>query len=333
MAIGGGLTMRRRNFIAGVGGAGSWLSVAWAQQPLPVIGFLNASSAQSFAPQHTAFLKGLAEEGFIEGRNVTIEYRWADGHNDRLPTMAADLVQRRVSVIAATTTAASLAAKAATTTIPIVFETSRDPVQLGLVATLSRPGGNVTGVTQTNIAIEPKQLELLHELVPAATVMALLVDPAGSGASDEEVGIMQAAARTLGLELQVVKASHVGEFEGVFAQLRQLKVGGIVIGADVLFSGHTQQLAELAAKHGVPAVYKGREFVAEGGLASYGTDLTEYYRLAGSYTGRVLKGQKPAELAVLQATRVQLYINLKTAKTLGISVPLSLAGRADEAVE
>lgn len=326
--------MRRRVLLASMAAAAFPPAAVRAQsKAMPLIGFLNAASAESYAPQHVAFLKGLAEAGYVKDRNVAIEYRWADGHNDRLPAMAVDLVQRRVSVIAAMTNAAALAAKAATTTIPIVFETARDPVRSGLVSSLSRPGGNATGVTQTNIAIEPKQLELLHELVPAATVMALLVNPDGSGAFGEEVGILRVAARTLGLQLEVMTAGSVEELEPAFAKLSEMRIGGLVFAVDVLFSAHTQLLAELAARYAVPAVYKGRAFVAAGGLASYGTDLTEYYRLAGSYTGRVLKGEKPAELAVLQATKVQLYLNLTTAKKLGITVPLSIAGRADEVIE
>jgi putative tryptophan/tyrosine transport system substrate-binding protein len=326
--------MKRREFIAGIGATAAWPLAVRAQQPaMPTIGFLNAASPQNYKRPLSAFLKGLGEAGYVEGRNVAIEYRWATDQYDRLATLAADLVNRQVSVIAATTTPAALAAKAATTTIPIVFETAGDPVQLGLVASLNQPGGNVTGITQLTVGLVPKELELLHELVPAARVMALLVNQANSSTAETETSELLSAARTLGLELHVLNASTEHDFDAAFANVIQLRAGGLVIATDVLFTSHSAQLAMLAARHAVPAVYKGREFVAAGGLMSYGSDIADSYRLAGVYTGRVLKGDKPADLPVQQATKIELIINLKTAKALGINVPNTLIGRADEVIE
>jgi putative ABC transport system substrate-binding protein len=300
---------------------------------MPVVGFINAASAQSYARQLSAFLKGLGETGYVEGRNVAIEYRWADGQNDRLPAMVADLVHRQVAVIAATTTPAAVAAKAATTTIPIVFEMASDPVRLGLVASLSRPGGNVTGVTQTNLEIAPKLLELLRELVPTASAIALLVNPANPTLAETATKEVQAAARALGLELHVLNASTERDFDAAFAKLNQLRAGGLVIGPDPFFYSQSEQLAALTVRHAVPTVFEFREFTAAGGLLSYGADITDAYRLAGNYTGRVLKGDKPADLPVQQSTKVELTINMKTAKTLGINIPNTLIGRADEVIE
>jgi len=327
--------MQRREFITLLGGAAAaWPIAAGAQQPaMPVIGFLNAASPQNFARPLSAFLKGLGEAGYIDGQNVKIEYRWAEGHIDRLPAMAVDLVHRQVAVIAATSTPAALAAKAATTTIPIVFETGGDPIKLGLVASLNRPGGNVTGVTQLTVGLESKELEVLHEVVPTARVMALLVNPADPTLAETATKEAQAAALTLGLELHVLNASTERDFDAVFAKLVEFRAGGLVIGGDALFTSRSEQLAALAARHAVPAAYKGREFAAAGGLLSYGTDITDSYHLAGNYTGRILKGDKPTDLPVQQATKVELIINLKSAKALGINVPNTIIGRADEVIE
>jgi putative ABC transport system substrate-binding protein len=264
---------------------------------------------------------------------VAIEYRWAEGQNDRLSALAADLVHRRVAVIVATTTPATLAAKAATMTIPIVFEMASNPVQLGLVASLNRPGGNVTGVTQLNVELAPKRLELLHEALPTTSVIALLVNPTDPAISGPTTRGLLSAARTLGLELHVLNASTERDFDVVFAKLIQLRAGGLVISSDALFTSRIEQLAALAVRHAVPAVYTWREFAAAGGLMSYGADTADAYRLAGVYTGRILKGDKAADLPVQQATKVEFFINLKTARALGITFPLSLIGRADEVIE
>lgn len=326
--------MRRREFITLLGSAAVWPLTARAQQPqTPVIGFVNSASPQGYARPLSAFLKGLSETGYVDGQNVTIEYRWAEGHADRLPGLTADLVHRRVAVIVATTTQAALAAKATTTTVPIVFETASDPIRLGLVTSLNRPGGNLTGVTQTNVEIAPKRLELLHELVPTAKVMALLVNPANPTLAEANTKELQAAARRLTLELHVLNASAEREFDAVFAKLIELRPGGLVIGNDPLFTGRSEQLAALAVRHAVPTVYAWREFAVAGGLLSYGAAVPDSYRLAGNYAGRILKGEKPADLPVQQVSTVELIINMKAAKALGLSVPLSLIGRADEIIE
>jgi putative ABC transport system substrate-binding protein len=326
--------MKRREFIAAAGAAIAWPLTARAQSATPVVGFLNGGSAQGYARMSAAFLDGLGEAGYAVGRNVAVEYRWAEGQNDRLPALAADLVQRQVAVIAATSTPAVLAAKAATSIIPIVFEIATDPVQLGLVASLSRPGGNITGATQTNAEVAPKRLQLLHELLPAARVMALLVNPNNPIVAETTTSQMLAAARTLGLELQVLNVSTESDLDAVFTKLNPLQVGGLVMGAgEPFFASQTGKIGALAAKHAIPAVAPNREFAAGGGLLSYGADITESYRLAGIYTGRILKGDKPADLPVQQATKVELVINLKAAKALGITVPIPLLGRADEVIE
>ena len=327
--------IRRREFIFTLGGAAAaWPLAAHAQQPaMPVIGFLNADSPQRYGQPLSAFLKGLGETGYVDGRNVAIEYRWAEGQYDRLPAMATDLVHRQVTVIAATSTAAALAAKAATTTIPIVFEMGSDPVRLGLINSLNRPDGNITGVTQLNWEVIPKRLELLHELLPTARVMALLVNPTDSVYAEMQSRAVLAAAHTLGLELHVLNASTEDDFDLVFANVVHLRAGGLVIGGGAFFYSRIKQLAALAIRHAVPAVFQSREFVAAGGLLSYGSEVTDAYRLAGVYTGRVLKGDRLADLPILQATKVELFINLKTAKALGITVPLPLSGRADEVLE
>jgi len=327
--------MRRREFIkAATASAVAWPLAARAQQSArPVLGFVNVASAKNFTRPLSAFLKGLGETGYVDGQNVAIEYRWAEGKNDRLPSFVADLIERKVTVIAATSTPAAIVAKAATTTIPIVFTTADDPVRLGLVASLNRPGGNVTGATQATVEVAPKQLQLLHELVPTANVMALLVNPASPTLADSSTRALQAAARTLGLNLHVLNASTEGEFDGVFAKLIQLRAGGLVIGSDPFFTSRTEQLAALAVHHAVPAVYHWREFAVAGGLVSYGAAVTDVYRLAGNYTGRILKGDKPADLPVQQVTKVEMHINQKTAKALGLTVPQALLSRADDMIE
>jgi ABC-type uncharacterized transport system substrate-binding protein len=325
----------RRKFLAALGGAAAaWPLAARAQQQaMPVVGFLNSSWPGGYAPMVAAFRQGLNEAGYIEGRNITIEYRWAELHHDRLPELAADLVRRKVIVIAATTTTAALAAKAATATIPIVFEVASDPVKLGLVASLNRPGGNLTGVTNVNIEVAPKRLELLHEIIPTATTFALLINPSNPTLAEPTTRDIRASARTLGVQLHVVSATTDNEIEHAFASLAKLGVGGLVIGSDPFFSSRSERLASLAVRYALPAVYQWRDFAVAGGLISYGSDTRDAYRLAGIYTGRVLKGEKPADLPVQQATKVELYINLKTAKTLGITIPLPLSGRADEVIE
>jgi putative ABC transport system substrate-binding protein len=328
--------MRRRAFFTLIGGAAVspllWPLAARAQQTMPVIGFLGAPSASGWARYVTAFLQGLGEAGYVEGRNVAIEYRWAEGKYNRLPAMAADLVQRRVSVIAAATTPAVLAAKAATSTIPIVFVTISNPVQIGLVASLSRPGGNMTGATQLDVEIGPKLLELLHEVVPTATNIALLFNPTNP-TIEAQARNLQAAARTLGLSLHVLHAGTEHDIDAAFATLVQRRADGLVIGGDSFFNTRSEQLAALALRHRLPTIYQSRVFAAAGGLMSYGGDAVDVYRLIGVYTGRILKGDKPADLPVLQATKVEMIVNLKTAKALGINVPLPLLGRADEVIE
>ena len=329
-----GEAMRRREFITLLGGAAAWPLAARAQQTaMPVIGFINADSSKGHAPEVSAFLRGLGEAGYIDGQNVAIEYRWAEGQNDRLPAMAADLVRGKVAVIAATSTPAALAAKAATTTIPVVFETGSDPIELGLVASLSRPGGNVTGVTQLTTGLAPKALEILHELNPTARVVALLVNPASPTTAETVASEVRSAARALGLELEVLNASTEHDLDEVFAALSQSQAHAIVIGGDAFFTSRKERLGALAAHNAVPAIYTRREFAAAGGLVSYGNDLTDSYHLAGIYTGRVLKGEKPADLPVQQAAKVELVINLKAANALGLTVPTPLLARADEVIE
>jgi putative ABC transport system substrate-binding protein len=320
--------------MAFVGAAAAWPLAARGQQPaMPVVGFLNSSSPGGYAPRVAAFRQGLNEAGYIESRNVTIEYRWAELRHDRLPELAADLVRRKVTVIAATTTTAALAAKAATATIPIVFEIASDPIALGLVASLNRPGGNLTGVTNVNIEVAPKRLELLHEIVPTATTFALLINASNPTLAESTTRDIRASARTLGLQLHVVSATTDNEIDDAFSSLAKLRAGGVVIGSDPFFSSRSERLGLLALRYALPAVYQWREFAVAGGLMSYGSDSRDAYRLAGIYTARVLRGEKPADLPVQQATKVELYINLKTAKTLGITIPLPLSGRADEVIE
>jgi ABC-type uncharacterized transport system substrate-binding protein len=326
--------MRRRDFIILLSGAVTWPFTARAQQPaMPVVGYLSATSRDGGEERAAAFRRGLQESGYVDGQNVAIEYRWADEQVDRLPAMAADLVKRHVTVIATGTTPAVLAAQAATTTIPIVFEVGSDPVRLGLVTNLNRPGGNVTGVTSLIIEVAPKRLELLHELLPTTKVMALLVNPDDRALAQAEARETLSAARNRGIELHVLNVRSEGDFDAVFADIKRLRVGGLVIGPGSVFVGSVDKLAALTVRHAVPAIWQFRSFPAAGGLMSYGSDILDSYRLAGVYTGRVLKGENPAELPVLQATKFELVINLKTAKSLGITVPNTLIGRADELIE
>jgi len=333
-----GRQMKRREFITLLGSAAAaWPLAALAQQPaMPVVGFLNAASPDLFAHVVRAFHLGLSETGYVEGRNVAIEYRWAENQYDRLPELAAELVRRRVSVITTgSSTLAALAAKAATTTLPIVFLMGSDPVQFGLVASLNRPGGNLTGITTLNLEMTPKRLQVLRELLPTTTIMAVLVNPTNAPATVEtEVRQVQAAAHTLGLQMvHVLQASTERDLDSAFSTLIQRRAGGLVISADTFFSGKSVELAALASRHAVPTISPYRDFVTAGGLMSYGGSVTELYRLAGVYTGRILKGEQPADLPVQQVTKVQLAINLKTAKALGLTVPTLLIGRADEIIE
>jgi putative ABC transport system substrate-binding protein len=325
--------MRRREFISLLGGAAAaWPLGAEAQQPaIPMIGFLGTDSPDLRTRRLRAFRAGLSEAGYDEGRNLTIEFRWAEGQYDRLAALAADLVQRRASVIVVNGPAA-MAAKGATTTIPIVFVVGFDPVKLGLVAGLSRPGGNLTGVSLLNAELGPKRLALLHELVPTATNIALLVNPDNPNAEtlSQEA---QAAARTLGLELHVLHASAERDFDTAFATLVQLRAGALAIGTDGFFVSQSERLAALTVRHAVPAIFQSREFATAGGLMAYAGSDTDANRLMGTYTGRILKGEKPADLPVQQSTKVELIINLKTAKVLGLTVPLIMQMTADEVIE
>ena len=325
--------MRRREFITLLGGAAAtWPLVARAQQPrMPVIGFVNSASPGPYPPV-SAFLKGLNESGFVEGRNVAIEYRWAEGHYERLPALVADLVQRNVNVIAATSTPAAFAAKAANTKIPIVFTTSGDPVKFGFVSSLSKPDNNLTGATQINVEVAPKRLELMHEAIPTATNIALLVnspDPLAAPVLRDT----SAAATALGIKLHILHASSAQGFATIFNSLVQQRTGALVIGSDPLFSGHSKELAEMALRYRVPAIYQYPEFAEAGGLMSYGGDVAESYRVAGFDVGRLLKGAKPSDLPVQEVTKVEFIVNLKTAKALRITIPNTLIGRADKVIE
>jgi putative ABC transport system substrate-binding protein len=326
--------VNRREFITLIGGAmAAWPLAAHAQQPaMPMIGFLGSASPKPYAPMVAAFRQGLKEKGYVEGQTVAIEYRWANAQYDRVPAMAAELASRQVAVIAANTPGVQ-AVKAAVTTIPIVFTTGGDPVQSGLVASLNRPGGNVTGVTTLNVEVAPKRLQWAHELVPTATNIAVLVNPTNPN-TETELRDLQSAARALALQLHVLHASTERDFNTAFATLPQLRAGALVIsGTDTFLISRSEQLAALSVRHAVPTIFQFREFAASGGLMSYGGSITDSYRLAGVYTGRILKGEKPADLPVIQATKVELIINLKTAKALGIELPPTLLARADEVIE
>jgi putative ABC transport system substrate-binding protein len=328
------LRIRRREFIFTLGGAAAaWPLAARAQQPaMPVIGFLSGVSPGPFAQRLAAFRQGLSESGTIEGRNVAIEYRGAEGQYDRLPALATELVGRRIAVIVAYTNQAALAAKVATTTIPIVFLIGADPIKLGLVASLARPGENITGVSWFGADLVPKQLSLLHELVPNAAVIALLVDLNVLNAASY-VSEVQSAARALGLQLVVLNARTPGDIDIAFASLERERAGALVVGAGAFLVSWRNQIIALAARHAIPAIYGFREYSADGGLISYGNDIPDAFRRAGVYTGRILKGDKPADLPVEQATKFELIINLKTAKALGLAVPSSMQLLADEVIE
>jgi putative ABC transport system substrate-binding protein len=324
----------RRDFITLLGGAAAaWPVAARAQQAgVPVVAFLNGSSSGGYSYLVEAFRQGLKETGYVEGQNVAVEYRWAEGQYDRVPVMALEVVSRRQVAVIVANTPGVLAIKGAVTTIPIVFTTASDPVQMGLVASLARPGSNVTGVTNLGVEVGPKQLELARELLSAASIIGVLVNPTNPQ-TEALMKDLYAAAHTLGLQLHVLNASAERDFDVAFATLAKLRASGFVIAPDAFFLSRSEQLAALAASHAIPTIFRERVFVAAGGLMSYGGSQADSYRLAGVYTGRILKGEKPADLPVQQSTKVELIINLKTAKALGLTVPLDLLIRADELIE
>jgi putative ABC transport system substrate-binding protein len=325
--------MKRREFIGLIGGAAAWPVAARAQQPgIPLIGFLGSRASGEDPQLLTSFRLGLKEGGFVEGQNVVVDYRFAENQYDRLPALAADLVRRQVVLIAANGPAAQ-AAKAATSTIPIVFTVGFDPVEVGLVASLNRPGGNITGVSILDVELGPKRLELLHELVPKATVIGILVNPAEPVRAGNISRAVQAAARTLGLRSNVLQASNERDFDVVFAGLLQMQADGLVIGGEPFLNSRSEQLGALTARHKVPAIFQFHEFAAGGGLASYGANLTDSYRQVGVYAARILRGERPADLPIEQASKFELVINLKTAKALGLIVPAKLLFTADEVIE
>jgi putative ABC transport system substrate-binding protein len=327
--------MRRRDFITLIGGAAmAWPVSARAQQTsIPVIGYVGSDSADQYEVLLRAFRLGLKATGFIEGQNLAVEYRWAEGRNDKLPELTADLVRRQVAVIVAPTTPSVLAAKTATKTIPIVFFTAGDPIDLGLVTSLSRPDSNLTGATTLTLEVGPKWLQLMREMVPKANSLALLINPTSPNLAETQSRDLQAAARSQGVQLHVLRASTEQDFETAFASVVQLRAGGLVISSDSFFFTRSAQLAKLALRHAVPTIFGFREFVAAGGLMSYGGTLTESFRWVGVYTGRMLKGEKPANLPVQQSTKIELFINLKTAEALGLEVPPTLLTRADDVIE
>jgi putative ABC transport system substrate-binding protein len=323
----------RRTFLAALGGAAALPFAAHAQQPaMPVIGFLGTRASGDDPQLLTAFRRGLKEAGYVEGQNLAIEYRFAGNQYDRLPALAADLVRRQVAVIAANGPAAQRA-KAATATIPIVFTAGFDPVEVGLVSSLNRPGGNITGVSILDVELGPKRLELLHELIPAATNVAALINPTDRARAPLILETLLAAARTLGLQLHVLHASTDRDLGTVFASVAELRAGGLVVGGDPFLNSRGKQLGASSIRHAVPAIYQFRAFAAAGGLVSYGADIADSYRQIGVYAGRILNGEKPGDLPVQRAAKVEMIINLKTAKALGLAIPLSLLGRADEVIE
>ena len=328
------VTIGRRELLAALGGAAAaWPLAARAQRPaIPVIGFLNGTSPEGYGLFLLAFRQGLSETGYIEDRNVAIEYRWAEGHYERLPALAADLVRRRVAVIAATSTPANVIAMKATTTIPIVFTTSSDPVELGLVASLNRPGGNVTGAVTLNVEVVSKRLELLHTMVPTASMIVVLANSTNPNAETQS-RTLQAAARTIGQQIMIVNAATENDIDAVFARLGEQRAGALLVDTDAFLFSRRDQLIELAKRYKIPAIFDRRKFAEAGGLMSYGGSVTDVYRLAGIYVGRILKGEKPANLPVQQSTKVELVINLNTARALGLEVPPSLLARADEVIE
>jgi putative tryptophan/tyrosine transport system substrate-binding protein len=326
------MQMKRREFIGVLGGAAAWPLAARAQQPaMPVVGFINGASPEAYADRVRAFSQGLNETGYVEGRNVVVEFRWAHGKYDDLPELLTDLVQRRVDVIVANGPPAPMA-KAATVTIPIVFVMAGDPVASGLVASLSHPGGNLTGITNLNLELGPKRLELLHELLPTAHSVAILVNPTNPN-TETLSRDLEAAARDLGLQVHLLRASTEADFQLVFASLPQLRADGLVIGTDPFFNSQSKQFAAMATQYRIPTIFQFREFVAAGGLMAYGGSGVDGFRQAGVYSGRILKGEKPADLPVQQETKAELVLNLKTAKSLGLTFPLSLLARADEVIE
>jgi putative tryptophan/tyrosine transport system substrate-binding protein len=323
--------MRRREFIAGISSVAAWPAIGRAQQGLPAVGFLNGGSAWEYASPAAGFRQGLGEAGYADGRNVVVEYRWADGHYERLPTLTADLISRPVAVIVANSPAVA-AARAATTTIPIVFATTADPVELGWVASLNRPGGNLTGVSNQGVELGPKRLQILHELIPAANGIALLVNPTGPNA-ESQVRALEAAARIIGIKLHVLRASSESDLNAAFENLAALRASGLIIGTDPFFTSRMEQLSTLALRHAVAAIYASAASVRYGGLMSYSADIRDQFRQAGLYAGRILKGEKPADLPVVQPTEFTLAINLKTAKALGLTIPEALLATADEVIQ